>query len=848
MLPALVLWVLFTICCVALYRGKLRVEQLEAQARTAAAEVSELEHRLASLFERTPVGYVDIDNEGRIQRVNGAECELRGVDSDELVGKLIWDLEPEESRQRSREAFHRLVVGDFEPEPIRRDYHRSDGSRATVEVHSSCRRDQQGHVIGVRNTSVNAGAAVQANEEAIHKSQQLQAVFTALPDAYFHLDETGIVLDYTPAPHFDRPPEEIVGRAFRNVVPPAARDLVEHTLASVQQTHSDATVEYQGERDGQGRQLEARFVPINPAETAVLVRDITERINANKKIKQYAQQLREKNEELADALVLAREATNDRDQFLASVSHELRSPLTGLIGMSELLLDTELDRDQRDYAQTLRYSADRLLSVINDVLGIWQAGAGKLTLENKEFNVRKAVQDAISPLFVQAQTKGLSLNTLIDREVPDVLVGDAGRLRQILFNLTENAVKFTQHGAVDVRVAFAGEMDDTCTLRFTVRDTGAGISSDQLARIFDGFKKPDDPMTRELVGSGLSLTIAKQLIEMMGGEIAVESEVERGTVFRFTVVLQKHEQAPQREAQRFPSLSGLRVLIVEAGDANRASVRHNLELWGCSCKELTDANQVPLTLRSALSDGHPFHLTLVEIDGPTEGGFSIGMTVKSDPGIGDTIIVGMTSAPYRLDGPTLHAAGFSGCVRLPVRPRELHETVVHAVQESRWSAVGATGIGRIQMVSSGSGVQETPNGAPCRILVAEDDPVCQRILLRQIRGLGCQVDGVLDGRRAVRAFAKQHYDLILMDVRMPVMDGLDAAAAIREMEESDRHVPIVAVTANAMPSDRERCLAAGMDEYVVKPVDLNTLRTVIERRMAPECRRVSTELTSHTCS
>jgi len=651
-----------------------------------------------------PLGCLEVDLDGVVRFANRKECEIRGLAPAEILGRHRAELYPPPFRERAREELHRRLSGDCALVPYQERFQRPDGSVVVLECYDIWAKDSRGQLMGLRTFSLDITEQVRREQERQQTYAALQAVFRALPDTFLRINLEGVVLDcQMPATQRKSGGEAMPGQHLSLWLPPEAASRILSAAAQAVKIQSLQTVEYTRTLPGGERYFEARVAPLEWKEALVVIRDVTEQRQAAQRLEQYAEQLQENNQALERALESARQATEIKSRFLANMSHEIRTPMNGILGMVEFLLQTHLDSEQQEYAEAIQKSAESLLHIVNDILDLSKIEAGKLALESKPFDMTSLVREVAVEFSLQARAKGLEFYLLAPEE-PLAVNGDSVRLRQVLRNLLGNAIKFTERGSVELRLETGRATSRSVEAVFSVIDTGIGIGMAQQSRLFQSFVQADDSMSRKHGGTGLGLAISKQLVEMMGGKIGVESTLGKGSRFWFTVTLPR----------------------------------------------VTSEEQLSQLARAA------------------------------------------ASASEQELGP-------------------------ESRQDARVEALGPRP------------ASEKPPTASAWILLAEDNPVNQKLTQRLLEKCGFRVDVVVNGKEAVEAFQKRDYDLILMDCQMPIMDGYEATQVIRKIEGTSRHTPILAITAHAMVGDREKCLACGMDDYLSKPVNLVKLQNTVCR-------------------
>ena len=834
-----------------LYVFVFRPLAIQVAERKQAQEALERERvLLRTLIDNLPLRLYAKDVECRFVLSNAAHIAALGASSQQaILGKTDFDFRPRELAEQYL-ADDQQVIQSGQPLVDREEPTvLPSGERGWLLVTKVPWRNSQGKLIGLIGVSRDitarkqAEAALQESEAALRDSEALyESLVTHLPQHIFRKDQEGRFTFVNN--HFcqllGKAPSEVHGRTDFDFYP---RDLAEKyrqdDLRVMQTREAVAVVEENLLATGERTFVQVIKTPLlNAAGQVVGMQGIFWDITQSKQVETALQAAKEAAEQAARA----------KAEFLANMSHEIRTPMNGVIGMTGLLLDTELTAPQREFANTIRSSAEALLTIINDILDFSKIEAGKLTLESLDFDLREVMEGTLELLAERAQAKGIELTDSIPPDVPTQLRGDSGRLRQILTNLVANAVKFTEQGEVVVRVAKGSETLTHVMLHFQVQDTGPGITPEVQARLFQSFSQADGSTTRKFGGTGLGLAISRQLVELMHGQIGVTSELSKGSTFWFTVELEKQSAEAKPPVRFSRDLFNLRVLVVDDNATNRQILRHQIFAWKMQKGSAASGREALDLLTTAAAAGTPYDLALLDMQMPEMDGMTLARAIKADPAIARTRLIILTSLGQQPDSAEIKAAGIDAYLVKPVKQSYLFDCLVNVMGKAR--AEDPAWQDKPTLASPAS-TPSSPTSPPrmARVLLAEDNGINQMVALGQLRKLGYTADAVANGLEVLQALQQIHYEIVLMDCQMPEMDGYEAARIIRQRERepapgTPRPAPIhiIAMTANAMQGDREKCLAAGMNDYVSKPVRTAELQEALERwqpAIAQSCTRES---------
>ncbi len=767
-----------------------------------------------SLVETIPQNIFRKDLRGRFTFANSNFCRAVNRTADEVVGKTDFDLFPPEMAIKYQQDDKRVLEKRVPFQAIEQ-HQDSNGNTLYVQVIKSPLIDAHGEVTGVQGIFWDETERYKAEEALAYERELLRAMLDNIPDSIYFKDRHSRFLAVSrslatrlglndPSEAIGKTDADFFGDAHSEEALQDERTILRTGQAIVGKTEREVWL------DKRERWVLTTKVPLKN-----LHGEITGTFGISKDITD----LKTAELELAAARDSAVASARLKSEFLANMSHEIRTPLNAVIGMTGLLLETELSDEQRDFAETIRNSADSLLNIINDILDFSKIEAGKMRIETIDFDLNEVVEGTAELLAEKAQAKGVELASWIHGDAPRHLRGDPGRIRQVLTNLLGNAVKFTEQGEVILDVRAVRENEKFTLIKFSVKDTGIGISPEAQGRLFHAFVQADGSTTRRFGGTGLGLAICRQLVELMHGDIGFESAPGKGSLFWFTVPLEKQPDQQPTPAMA-STLEGFKILVVDDNTTNRDIVHHQALGWKMRNGSAESGMEALGLLRDAAQAGDPYDIAILDMQMPEMDGLALARAIKADPLIAGTQLVMLTSLGYLPEESKWREAGITAYLVKPVKEGRLYDTLVTVLRgTARERARGA------------QPSEDTSNRAAFRILVAEDNTVNQKVALRQLQKLGYSADAVANGLEVIDAVKHIPYDLILMDCQMPELDGYEATRLLRSEEKKGgtKRFYIVAMTANALAGDREECLRAGMDDYITKPVRLNELEAAISR-------------------
>lgn len=808
-------------------RVKQRTFELDSANRELRREIAERKRAekvlqdskalYSSLVENLPVHVLRKDLEGRFTFANQSFCDLLGKPLEEIKGKTDFDFYPEELARKYRQD-DQLVVDTGELFQATEENEKL-GETRYVQVMKSAVRDAKGKIVGVQVIFWDVTERKQAEKDLAYERFLLETLMENSPDyIYFKdIESRFIRISKALADYFKLERTcDAIGKTDFDIFDAerAAQYLADEKRVMSTGEGVVGKEEEQSWPNGRARWVSTSKVPLRSPEGRVIgtfgiSRDITDRKRAES--------------QLQAAKEAAEVASRAKSEFLATMSHEIRTPMNGIIGMIDLLLGTNPTDRQRAYLELAGQSAETLLRLINDILDFSKIEAGKFELESVGFELRDTLGDTLQTLAGRASEKNLELTYHIPPEIPDHLIGDPGRLCQIIVNLVGNAIKFTDWGEIAVRVQLESLVDHEARLHFAVSDTGPGVAPEKQRLIFEAFRQADSSMSRRYGGTGLGLAISSHLVEMMKGRMWLESEVGQGSTFHFVAVFSVQEDAPAKAVGGPVTLHGLRVLVVDDNRTNRLIMEEMLKNWRMNPAVADSGRAALVEMAGAARAGESYQLALLDGMMPGMDGFELAEQIRKTPALSETKIIMLSSAGNLADGARCRELGIEHCLMKPVKQSELLDSITAVLGAATSDKPDAT-------ICAERGERPV---LPLNILLAEDGVVNQKVAVSLLEQRGHKVTVANNGQEAVDALAHGSFDAVLMDVQMPGMDGLEATAVIRGKErESGGHVPIIAMTAHAMEGDRERCLDAGMDGYIAKPIRGRDLHDFVEATVA----------------
>ena len=814
--------------------------QLELRRHLVELERSLFEHRRTqdalrnsemfyqTLVESLPQNILRKDVQGRFVFANQKFCASLGKPLSDVLGKTDWDFFP----PHLADKYHRddlRVMATREPVDTIEANQTPQGGRIFVHVIKTPLYDSAGNVVGIQGIFWDVTERKKTEEELAYERDLLRSLLENIPDRIYFKDVKSRFLRVSSSMARRlgvEDPTEVLGKTDFDFYPKErAQEFFddEQRIVLTGQPLINK-LERIVDRDGRETWASVTKVPLYNKSGAVvgiigISRDVSK--------------LKEAETALEHARDAALETARIKSQFLANMSHEIRTPMNAITGMTDLLMDTPLDEEQREFVDTLRRSTETLLGIINDILDFSKIEAGKLTLEAIDFDLREVIEDTAEMLAQRAQSKGVELLYTIADDVPTLLRGDPRRLRQVLSNLVANAVKFTEKGEVVIRVTRQTENDKHVHVRVGVTDTGIGLSAKTLPLVFQAFTQADGSTTRKYGGTGLGLAISKQLVELMQGQIGADSQLGQGSTFWFELPFEKQEK--NADAEQIPDFHNLRVLVVDDNATTRGTLQHQLGRWRLRSGSAADAAAALNQLRAAVIENDPYAAVLLDMQMPGMDGLTLARAIKNDPALSRTRIIILTPFGQRLDQELMDETAVSHCLLKPVKQSRLLDALMTNAQPTAMQAAVPTPRAATANVRTSRAV------APLRVLLAEDNAVNQKLALRQLQKLGYGASAVGNGAEVLQEVQRVTYDVILMDCQMPEMDGYEVTQRIRDFEKTNPQrtpVYIIAVTAHALDGDRERCLSAGMNDYLTKPLHIAQLDAALTRAIR---RRVPVE-------
>ncbi|MBX7219005.1 MAG: response regulator [Blastocatellia bacterium] len=779
-----------------------------------------------NLFEHAPIGMYRSTPDGRLLLANQALVHMFGYDSFDEIRTRNLNNPDDFQLEYDRAAFLRRLEQHGEIHGLSAVWRRRDGTLIHINENVRAVRGEDGTLLYLEGTVEDISERKITEAALRNRETFIRTVLDSLVSSVMVLDREGRILTYNRAweelvkqhrlaPAFLTPGADYLAilRQTTTGNPTAEREFADRVEQVLEGASFGCTLEYKLNQEQPDNWFGMRVMPLQQEAGGVVI------THTNTTDRKQAEEL------MRLAHNTAIEAARTKSQFLANMSHEIRTPLNGVIGMTHLLMGTSLDAEQSDFVETIQQCGDALLSIINDILDFSKLEAGKMKIEVIEFDFIGLFERLYRLFQERTRSKAIAFSYHIDPDLPGILVGDPARLRQILMNLVSNAIKFTERGSVTFAAYKKAETETAITVRFEVQDTGIGIPAEICHHLFQPFAQADDSTTRRFGGTGLGLAICKELTEMMGGTIGVESEVGVGSTFWLTLDFQKYNQSTDSFESELKLPPGVRLLVVDDNSTNRDILCRQVQGWKLFCESVGSGTQALETLRHAVEGGNPYHFVLLDMLMPEMDGMELARRIKSEAALADTLLVMLTSFSRRGHGEEALQAGISAYLSKPVSSRQLYRGLVKV-----WFERGGGETGLVTRYELGETGERPLPEKGFRVLLVEDSDINQAVAKGMLERLGCQVEVASNGLKALNLLQSTSFDLIFMDCQMPVMDGFETTGTIRERETgTDRHIPIVALTASAMPGDREQCLAAGMDDYISKPFKPEAFADMLHR-------------------
>ncbi|MEO6738743.1 MAG: PAS domain S-box protein, partial [Chthoniobacteraceae bacterium] len=803
------------------FLGGIGMDVREQRKTERALKLSESTFR--DLFADAPVAYHELDTEGRIVRVNKTELDLLGYSAEEMVGRHVWEFCVEAISKEM--VAEKLKGGEDIIQAFQHNFHHKDGSNIPVLVRDRLIRDSSGAICGIRTTMQDISDLKRTEISLRAAEENYRKIFENAIEGIFQISPEGNFLTANPALAV------ILGYSSPAELIAAVTDMGRQIYLHPARWETFCTAMA---RDSSVADFECEMTCRNGSviwvsKHARTVTDGAGKIVCYEGTLENITARREAEAAMSAVRDSALESARLKSEFLANMSHEIRTPMNGIIGMTGLLLDTELSSRQRDFAETIVDSSEALLKIINDILDFSKIEAGMLTFEEIDFDLNDVAEGVVDLFSGRALSKGIELSLFVADNVPVTLNGDPGRLRQVIANLVGNALKFTDEGEVRLTVRAQESGGDGTKLHFEVMDTGIGISKDQQSRLFQAFVQADGSTTRRHGGTGLGLAISRRLVSQMGGEVWIESEIGCGSRFHFTAVFRQSEIAAVRRPCR---LQGARMLVVETRGRLASTLPRMMEDWGAAVERAEGGDQAIRILRESHGSGRQFDVVIFDVDERSEGGEGIARAIRGDSRLDGIKLVRVVSLNTADESVSRDDTAVDGQIAKPIKCRSVSRCL-EAVLES--------GSCRLpEVICNVPDVKKARSAgvfASLRVLVAEDSIVNQKVVQFQLGKLGCKVDFAFDGEEVLLSLRKKSYDVILMDCQMPRLDGWETTRRIRQMEKTrTERIWIIAMTAHSLVGDRDRCMETGMDDYLSKPVRFDDLASTLAH--CPASRRI----------